>query len=596
MQLLNMLHHASRYAIGLPVLLVLLLGGCTGGGGEGDGGVGISNPLWVSIDSIGPSVQTSSVDLRGKAYCDNCPASEVALGYCPPILGPLSSSIDITWKNRTTGATGNAIHGIYGSCSCLFSYCFTTYSHQWMAYGVPLDIGENVLEAMASDMSGASATDTVTLTRIPASPVALSAVAGKGEVTLSWNSTAGATSYNLYWSVSPGLTITTGTRITGVTSPYVHTGLTDGVAYYYLVTAVTGGYESQPSPTVFATPGWRTEVIAPTTATTDQRDTSIATDSAGNAHVHYAYNECTHYTQTGTGFWYCDSYAYHNAYVTDAGGSWVGQPVSPSPYVDANIAVDSADTVHVGYAGIQGIRHAVYANGAWTSETVDASGWCGSSFALDATDKAHFAYYASSTSAGYLMYATNASGAWVHGTLDTFTQDIGCSVPGAALSLAVDATGTGHIAYAGRYPDYGLKYATDPGGTWVTSTIEAGYIPMLSAAVDAGGKTHIAYADSAHDIKYAHQDGSGAWVIEVIESNSGVYPSVALDASGHAHIGYVSSLNGGQLMYATNASGTWSFVPIDSADFADTAMSMDSQGKVHIGYFSGGNLKYATNK
>lgn len=592
MQFLDVPHHASRLVIGLPVLLALLFAGCGGGGEGGDEGGGPYNPLWVYIDATTPTVQTSTVDLRGQAYCDNCPAT--VLG-CSAIQGPLSSAVNVTWKNRTTGATGSAIHGIYGSCSCLFSTCFTSYSHLWAAYGVPLDYGEDVVEVTASDMSGASATDTVTLTRIPASPVELTALAGAGEVTLSWNSVAGAASYNLYWSTSADPTMGTATQIAGVASPYVHNNLTDGVTYYYFVTAVIGGLESQPSPTVFATPGWHTEIIAPTAATADQRDTSIATDSAGNAHVHYAYNECMHYTQTGTGFWYCDSYNYYNDYITDATGSWIGQPVSQSFYVDANIAVDSGDAVHVGYADNQGIIHAVYANGAWVSETVDA-GWCGSAFALDATDMAHFAYYSSSTSAGYLVYATNASGVWVHVLVDTFPQDIGCSVPTPPLSIAEDATGIAHIAYAGRYPGYGLKYATNQGGTWIISTIDTGYIPMLSAAVDANGKAHVAYSDSGHVIRYAHQDASGAWVIEVIESNSGVYPSVALDASGKAHISYVSSLSGGQLIYATNTSGAWSFLPIDSADFAETALSLDSQGKVHIGYFNGGNLKYATNK
>lgn len=592
MQLLNVPRHATRFAFGLTVLLALLLSGC---GGGGDGGGGPYNPLWVYIDATSPTVQTSSVDLRGEAYCDNCPASEVAFGYCPPIQGPLSSAVDVTWKNRTTGATGIAIHGIYGSCSCLFSYCFTSYSHKWAAYGVPLAIGEDVIEARASDTSGASATDTVTLTLLPASPVELAALAGKEEVTLNWNSVTGATSYNLYWSTSAGLTMGTATRIPGVASPYVHNNLTDGITYYYFVTAVIGGYESAPSPTVFATPGWHTEIIAPTTATTDQRDTSIATDSAGNAHIHYAYNECTHSTQTSTGFWQCDSYNYFNNYTTDATGSWTGQPIGPSPYVDANIAVDSGDAVHLGYAGSQDIIHAVHSNGSWTSEVIDA-GWCDSSLALDATDKVHFAYYASSTTAGELRYATNVSGAWVHGVVDTFTQDIGCSVPGAPLSLAVTATGTAQITYAGKYPDYGLKYAMNQGGTWITSTIDTGYIPNLSAAVDMNGKTHVAYSDSAHNIKYAHQDASGAWLIEVIDSNSGVYPSLVLDASGNVHVSYVSSLNGGQLIYATNSTGLWRVIPIDYADFADTALALDSSGKVYISYFSGGSLKYATNK
>jgi hypothetical protein len=595
MQCINIPRHTSRLVIGLTVLLASMLNGCSGGGGDANGGSAV-NPLWVYIDATNPTVQTSSVDLRGKAYCDNCPASEVAFGYCPPIQGPLSSAIDVTWKNRTTGATGNAIHGISGSCSCLFSYCSTSYSHQWMAYGVPLAIGVDVIEVQASDMSGASASDAVTLTRIPASPLALTAVAGKGQVTLSWNSVAGAISYNLYWSTTAGPTISTANKIAGVASPYVHSGLTDDVSYYYFVTALIGGYESQPSPTVFATSGWRAEVIAATTATTDLRANSIAMDSAGNAHVHYAYNECTHYTQTSTGFWYCDSYNYHNDYITDATGSWVAQQIGQSPYVDAGIAVDSGDTVHLGYAGNQGTIHAMYLNGTWISETIDAGGWCDSSLALDARDKVHFAYYASSTSAGELRYATNVSGAWVHGTVDTFTQDIGCSVPVAPLSLSVDAVGTAQIAYAGRYPDYGLKYATNQGGAWVTATIDTGYIPKLSAAVDVSGKLHVAYSDNAHHIKYAHQDASGAWIIEAIENNSGDSPSLALDVSGHAHIGYVSSLNGSQLIYATNSTGTWRFLPVDGADYADTAIALDPYGSAYISYFSGGNLKNVTNK
>lgn len=75
-----------------------------------------------------------------------------------------------------------------------------------------------------------------------------------------------------------------------------------------------------------------------------------------------------------------------------------------------------------------------------------------------------------------------------------FNQDLGCGVPGNLLSIAVDATGAAHIAYAGMYPDYGLKYATNQGGASITYVIDIGYIPKLSAAVDANGKTHVAYS------------------------------------------------------------------------------------------------------
>ena len=74
---------------------------------------------------------------------------------------------------------------------------------------------------------------------------------GEGEVIVLWDPVPGTTSYNIYWSTSPGVTRATGTPITGVTSPYVHTSLVRGVTYYYIVTA-NGADESVPSAEVSA--------------------------------------------------------------------------------------------------------------------------------------------------------------------------------------------------------------------------------------------------------------------------------------------------------------------------------------------------------
>ena len=66
----------------------------------------------------------------------------------------------------------------------------------------------------------------------------LSAQGGDGQNTLSWLPVAGALSYDLYWSNQPGVNKTTGTQISLVTSPYVHTGLANNtVTYYYVVVA-----------------------------------------------------------------------------------------------------------------------------------------------------------------------------------------------------------------------------------------------------------------------------------------------------------------------------------------------------------------------
>lgn len=65
----------------------------------------------------------------------------------------------------------------------------------------------------------------------------LQAVPGNAEATLSWNATARAERYDLYWSTEPGVTPATGTHIADVTSPYVHAGLTNGQPYYYVLVA-----------------------------------------------------------------------------------------------------------------------------------------------------------------------------------------------------------------------------------------------------------------------------------------------------------------------------------------------------------------------
>jgi len=87
----------------------------------------------------------------------------------------------------------------------------------------------------------------------PAIPSGLSAVPGNTQVSLSWNSSLGATSYNLkrstssggpYATIAPGITSTT----------YNNTGLINGTTYYYVVSALNSVGESGNSSQVIATP------------------------------------------------------------------------------------------------------------------------------------------------------------------------------------------------------------------------------------------------------------------------------------------------------------------------------------------------------
>jgi fibronectin type 3 domain-containing protein/regulation of enolase protein 1 (concanavalin A-like superfamily) len=87
----------------------------------------------------------------------------------------------------------------------------------------------------------------------PVAPATLAASWSTGQIGLSWASSISATGYNLkrattsggpYTTISSGLTATT----------YTDTGLTNGTAYYYVVTAVNAGGESPNSPEDSATP------------------------------------------------------------------------------------------------------------------------------------------------------------------------------------------------------------------------------------------------------------------------------------------------------------------------------------------------------
>jgi lysophospholipase L1-like esterase len=64
----------------------------------------------------------------------------------------------------------------------------------------------------------------------------------------------GATSYNIYYSTTTGVTKVTGLLVSGVTNPKVINGLTPGTPYYFIVTAVNANGESAESSQVTATP------------------------------------------------------------------------------------------------------------------------------------------------------------------------------------------------------------------------------------------------------------------------------------------------------------------------------------------------------
>ncbi len=90
--------------------------------------------------------------------------------------------------------------------------------------------------------------------RIPDAPGNVVATAGNGQVSIAWPPVAEATSYNVYSGSSANLTRLNGTRVTGVATPFIHSGVANGSRLYYLVTAENAAGESVESIVVAATP------------------------------------------------------------------------------------------------------------------------------------------------------------------------------------------------------------------------------------------------------------------------------------------------------------------------------------------------------
>ena len=211
-------------------------------------------PVWIGMDDHPAKVIGESAWLRGEVECPEC---EDYSGWtygntCPAFQCPTVEGL-VWWTNRANGATSPATHGTVPRCQCGSGYCSATCAHAWSA-SVPLAWGGNDIVVSATTPGYAQGNESTLIERVPATPAWLTPLADSGAVTLAWNASEGATSYNLYWSTTAHGTSGACTRIQNVTSPYRHSGLAGGVPHYYFVTALAGTAEGFDSERLTVTP------------------------------------------------------------------------------------------------------------------------------------------------------------------------------------------------------------------------------------------------------------------------------------------------------------------------------------------------------
>jgi fibronectin type 3 domain-containing protein len=193
-------------------LSILFVAGC-GGSSSDTRQVNSSVPAGVSATTAG--------------------ANQVTLAW-QPVAGATSYNLYWSTVSGVTTANGTKIANASSPYTHAGLSTNTTYFYIVTSVG---SAGES------SPSSQASATSVT----VPAAPTGVSASGGNNQATVSWSAVSAAASYNIYWSTLSGVTKTNGSKLAKVSAPYIQTGLSANTTYYYIVTAVNGAGESDPS-------------------------------------------------------------------------------------------------------------------------------------------------------------------------------------------------------------------------------------------------------------------------------------------------------------------------------------------------------------
>ena len=211
-------------------------------------------------NSLAAGIYTATVTISA-TYMEN-QTFTVTQGIKPraPVMNSAVAGdvqVNISW-NPTAGATGYKLYkstttGEYGAEyttveSSVHSYDITELTNGTTYYFI----------VKATNPGGDSpASNEVSATPhvpAPGAPVMNSAVAGDGQVNLSWNPTAGATGYKIYKSTTTGMYEFECATVSNSVYSQDITGLINGTTYYFIVKAINPGGDSPASNEVSATP------------------------------------------------------------------------------------------------------------------------------------------------------------------------------------------------------------------------------------------------------------------------------------------------------------------------------------------------------
>jgi|GEM_PF-608354 len=177
-----------------------------------------------------------------------------------------SGGISLSWGG-SSGAAGYHVYratstngpfsrisgSLIGGTSFTDSSASSGVTYTYMVRAVKLEVAGSGSYFNASQGIFINASTSGSTPTLPGVPANLAATPGNAQVSLTWSASSGAASYNVKRSNTNGSGYTTITSGVGSTS-YTNTGLTNGTAYFYVVSAVNSAGESANSGQASAVP------------------------------------------------------------------------------------------------------------------------------------------------------------------------------------------------------------------------------------------------------------------------------------------------------------------------------------------------------
>jgi len=201
----------------------------------------------------------TAVNAAGESGNSN-QASATPLGTPPPAptgltATPGNAQVTLNW-NASSGASSYNVKrsttngGPYTTIAT--GVTSTSFTNTGLTNGTTFFFVVSAVNSAGESGNSNQASATPQLS-VPPAPTNLAATPGDAQVSLSWNASSGATSYNVKRSTTSGGPYTT--IATGVTSTsFTNTGLTNGTTFFFVVSAVNSAGESGNSNQASATP------------------------------------------------------------------------------------------------------------------------------------------------------------------------------------------------------------------------------------------------------------------------------------------------------------------------------------------------------